>query len=458
MILCKVLKGFNQTKHLFNATKSYISQAGVVTVAKLPNGVRVATEETGGPLACLRLFIQVGSRYENSDSNGICHFIEHMAYKGFNSMNKQKLEHTLSHLGVKMDAITSREYQVFSGICPSECSNEVVDILAKILTDLELSEQEMACERLNIETELLDLDIDPKTVMFEYLNETAFQGTTLSRRVAGPTRNLERFNRACAYHFLQKNYTPLRIVLASSGGVSHQSIMARAGQSFCNLPSDNDQLDHGPCRFTGSQTLYRDDSMPFVHVSLAFEAAGYTSADYLPLLVAKHIIGSYHRSQGGSERHAPYQAQASSSVSCESYECFYTAYRDVGLWGTYLVCPRMSVEDCIYLVQGTWMHLCITTRDADVQRAVNAAKLELAKRADGVVNSSFDIGMQVLFKNERESLSATFEQLSALTASIIKDVAYNYIYNRTIAVSAVGPTEAIPDYNRLQAGTYWLRI
>ncbi|CAH4038999.1 unnamed protein product [Pieris brassicae] len=429
-----------------------------VTTLELSNGLRVATERIESPLACVNLFARVGSRNENYDTNGISHFIEHMAFKGFTSMSSEDVACQLNHLEAKVTSVTTREYQVFSAVCPTKSAGDIVALLTKIVTDLQLSDEEMDCERNIILDEMRNLDMNPRNVMFDYLQETAFQGTPLANRVVGPSRNVKKFNRDCALYFIKNHYKPTRLLFAAAGDISLDTIVDAAsrhiGSSDCVT-----KAEFSPCRFTSSHVRYRDDSMPFAHISLALEAPGYKSLDYLPLLVAKNYMGSWHKSQGGSHRHASDAVRAVATGNlCELLESFYIAHSDVGLWGVYFVVPNMNIENAIYNIQNMWMHLCSTITKNEVERAVNITKLELARRIDGVVNSAFDIGIQMMFKNERTPLTNMYQDLSRIDPKAIKTVAEASIYDKPLVTAAVGPTEELPDYNRLQAGQYWLRL
>jgi predicted Zn-dependent peptidase len=49
----------------------------------LPNGLRVITEEMPHVRSvAVGVWVDVGSRHEPAEENGICHFIEHMVFKG----------------------------------------------------------------------------------------------------------------------------------------------------------------------------------------------------------------------------------------------------------------------------------------------------------------------------------------------------------------------------------------
>jgi processing peptidase subunit beta len=48
--------------------------------------------------------------------------------------------------------------------------------------------------------------------------------------------------------------------------------------------------------------------------------------------------------------------------------------------------------------------------------------------------------------------------LQMVTAKDVQETAMKYIYDRCPAVAAVGPVENLPDYSRIRASMYWLRV
>lgn len=45
-----------------------------------------------------------------------------------------------------------------------------------------------------------------------------------------------------------------------------------------------------------------------------------------------------------------------------------------------------------------------------------------------------------------------------MNAELVREVCYNYIYDKCPVIAAVGPIENLPDYNEARAGMYWLRM
>lgn len=426
----------------------------------LDNGVRVATETNGSSLAAVSLFVEAGSRFETACNNGITHFVEHMAYKGFNSMNRCQLEELLRCMGAKMTAHTSREIQVFSAQCVTECVPAIVGILSHVITDLALNECELEVEKMNMQLELIDADRDPRTVLFDYLHATAFQGTPLSKRVIGTSENIERFDKFYTSAFICEHYQPYKLALVCAGDIAHEDMVCFAQNKFGHMVGDPCcESEEGPTRFTGSQVLFRDDSMPFAHVAIAFEVPGYNSPEFLTLMVAKNLIGTWSKGQGGGMKNAWPLAQAAASEDmCEYFESFYIPYRDVGLWGIYFVSRKMDVEDMLYNIQNTWMNMCVTTQFYDIDRAVNNLKFQLAKNVEGGMRSCLDLGMQTMYSCGRQGLDDWFYQLEGQNSVGLRTTMDKFIYDRCPAVAAIGPVEGLPDYTRIRAGQYWLRL
>ena len=59
------------------------------------------------------LWIDSGTRYEDEASNGVAHFLEHMAFKGTKKRTQHQLELEVENMGAHLNAYTSREQTVY---------------------------------------------------------------------------------------------------------------------------------------------------------------------------------------------------------------------------------------------------------------------------------------------------------------------------------------------------------
>ena len=59
------------------------------------------------------LWIDAGSRFETAETNGVAHFLEHMAFKGTKKRGQRELELQIENMGAHLNAYTSREQTVY---------------------------------------------------------------------------------------------------------------------------------------------------------------------------------------------------------------------------------------------------------------------------------------------------------------------------------------------------------
>merc|ERR1719369_1040892 len=247
------------------------------------------------------------------------------------------------------------------------------------------------------------------------------------------------------------------MVLAGAGGVKHEELFELAKKHFGKI---TDKYDHEiptdlGCRFTGSDVRVRDDSMPFAHVAIAVEGCGWSSPDNIPLMVANTIIGSWDRSMGGDNGFASRMAATVARENlANSFQAFNTCYKDTGLWGVYYVTDAVNVNQMWHEVRSEWIRLWSTVKDSDVERAKNALKTDMLLQLDGTTAICEDIGRQMLCYGRRIPIHELEARIEAVDANLVREVAYEYIYDKCPVIAAVGPIEGLPDYTEIRTHMY----
>lgn len=432
-------------------------------VTQLENGMRVASEDSGLETCTVGIWIDAGSRYEKPETNGVAHFLEHMAFKGTAKRSQTQLELEIENMGAHVNAYTSREQTVYYAKCLSKDVEHAVEILSDILLNSKLGENEIERERGVILREMQEVEQNLQEVVFDHLHSCAFQGTPLGMTILGPTKNIKSISRNDLVEYINTHYKAPRMVLAGAGGVDHQQLVELGKKYFSGVSAkyDNVEIPDYPssCRFTGSDMRVRDDSMPLAHVAMAVEGPGWKDPDNIPLMVANIIVGSWDRSHGGGVNSGNILASScAEKEGCHSYSSFNTCYADTGLWGCYFIADRFAINDLTFFVQQTWMKLCNSVTKPEVERAKRELKTNMFLQLDGSTPICEDIGRQMLTYGRRIPLNELEARIDAVDADTVKKVCTRYIYNRCPAVAAVGPVEALPDYQRIRSGMYWLRV
>lgn len=338
---------------------------------------------------------------------------------------------------------------------------KVVDLLADMITNTKLDDHDIEVERSVILNKLKEAENDLKLVTMDYLHLTAYQGTPLSQSVLGPSENVKKISKSDLAFYARNNFVAPRMALVGSGDIKHDELVKLAEKHFSSVPytytTEIPVLK--PCRYTGSEVRARDDWLPFAHVAVVVDTCGHNSPDIYPLMLAKTIIGSWDQTLGSSNNTMNRLIQnIYKEKRCHSFEAFHTLYRDSGLWGIYFVMNGMVLDDFMFNLQNEWMRLCISITETELQAAKAALRANLFESLDGTTANCAEIGRQVLHYGERTPLAEIDEKIQSVTLEKLKDVCTKYIYDRCPAISAVGPIEAMTDYNRVRSNMYWLRF
>lgn len=74
------------------------------------------------------------------------------------------------------------------------------------------------------------------------------------------------------------------------------------------------------------------------------------------------------------------------------YQTFNTCYTDAGLWGTYLITDRMTMDDAVNALQDEWCRIATNCTDLEVTRAKNLLKTNMLIMLDDSTPICEDIG------------------------------------------------------------------
>ncbi|KAF2668158.1 mitochondrial processing peptidase beta subunit mitochondrial precursor [Microthyrium microscopicum] len=421
----------------------------------LSNGLTIATEHSPwAQTSTVGVWIDAGSRAENDKTNGTAHFLEHLAFKGTEKRTQQQLELEIENMGGHLNAYTSRENTVYYAKSLNSDVGATVDILADILQNSKLDSTAIERERDVILREQEEVDKQLEEVVFDHLHATAFQGQALGRTILGPRENILSIQRDDLQSYIKTNYTADRMVLVGAGGVPHQQLVELAEKNFGNIPAASSQAPAAKQTpdFVGSEVRMRDDTMPTAHIAIAVEGVGWNDPDYFPALVTQAIVGNWDRAMG----HSPYLGSKLSTFVhknnlANSFMSFSTSYSDTGLWGIYLVTDKPTrVDDLVHFTLREWSRLSQVVTQAEVERAKAQLKASILLSLDGTTAVAEDIGRQIVTTGRRLTPGEVERAVSAVTEQDVMNFAQKKLWDRDVAISAVGRIEGLLDYNRVR--------
>ncbi|KAJ6607932.1 Metalloenzyme, LuxS/M16 peptidase-like protein [Mycena sp. CBHHK59/15] len=428
-------------------------------ISRLSNGLTIATEaQPHAQTATVGVWIDAGSRAETDATNGTAHFLEHMAFKGTGRRTQHSLELEVENIGAHLNAYTSREQTVYYAKSFRKDVPTAVDIISDILQNSKLENAAIERERDVILREQQEVDKQLEEVVFDHLHSVAFQRQPLGRTILGPKANILSIKRDDLDSYIKTNYTADRMVLVGTGGVDHAELVKLAEKHFSALPVSANpiplgRLAHPKTAFVGSEVRLRDDELNAAHIAIAVEGVGWSSPDYFPMMVLQSIFGNWDRSLGSASLLSSRLSHIISSNSlANSFMSFSTSYSDTGLWGIYMVSENfMNLDDLVHFTLREWTRMSVSPKDVEVERAKSQLKAGLLLGLDGTTAIAEDIGRQLVTSGRRMSPLQIEQAVDAVGTEDIMRVAKKYLWDKDVAIAAVGNIEGLLDYNRIRS-------
>lgn len=195
----------------------------------LPNGVRVVTETIPSVRSIsVGVWINTGSRDERDEEGGMSHFIEHMVFKGTARRRMHHIAQRLESVGGYLNAFTTKEYTCYFARALDEHLERAIDTVIDLVLEPNFPEKELDKEKDVVLEEMKMYEDAPEDLVFDRFEDVIYRGHSLGRPIIGTRESVSSFSRDQLIDFMDRHYTPERMVLAIAGNVDHDQAVRYA--------------------------------------------------------------------------------------------------------------------------------------------------------------------------------------------------------------------------------------
>lgn len=330
-----------------------------------------------------------------------------------------------------------------------------------------LEKNHLEFERGVILREMEEVEKTTEEVIFDRLHLTAFHESPLGYTILGPVENIQSLTREHLRAYIQQNYRADRIVVAASGPIDHGSLVSHSEELFCGFrPGDGTLREDERPAFYGAELLYdspASDENPLAHFAVGYEGVSWTHPDSLTFMVLQSIIGNYKRNEGLvpaklSSNRLTNSIASNLGPGVESFAAFNTCYKDTGLFGFYGTSDEETLDGYLDELLFAVSSLSYTVTDEEVERGKRQLKTTLFGSLDSTTAIAEDIGRQLLVYGRRVPLVELLLRLEAITTKEVKRVAKQFLFDKDVAVTALGPLGQMPPLAELRRRTGAMRF
>ena len=184
------------------------------------NGVRIVSEHIPHVRSvAVGIWVNVGSRHETPEENGLTHFIEHMLFKGTSTRTARQIAEEFDRIGGYVNAFTSKENTCYYAKVLDHHAKHAITVLADMFFHSQFDEQELEKERQVVLEEILMVEDTPDDDVHEQLWNVMYPNQPLGASILGTKETLDTFNKEAIQQFMDHHYRPEHVVISVAGNI-----------------------------------------------------------------------------------------------------------------------------------------------------------------------------------------------------------------------------------------------
>jgi len=399
----------------------------------LDNGMRVISEEIAHVRSIsIGIWIECGSRYEDSRTNGAAHFIEHMLFKGTERRSAFDIAAAIDSVGGVMNAFTSKELTSFYIKIPDYHLALAIDLLADILKNSRFDESEIGKEKSVVLQEISMLEDTPDDYIHDFFEANFWQGNHLDLPVLGTRERVEGFSREMLLGFFRRRYRGRNVVLTAAGHLQHDQLVDLVAKAFGDMGESGGKIVF-QTPYVNTNISVLEKELEQVHMMIGTLAPSSVSENRHAAFLMNAILG-------GSMSSRLFQEIREKRGLAYAVHSYLTPYMDTGMLAVYVGTGKEEVREVLGLILAELIRM---EKQPLTEKELQGAK-ELIKGNFLLSMESTDNRMSRLAKNEicfgrhvaPEDVTA---RIDAVTQDEVQILARELFNPNTISVAAIGP-------------------
>jgi len=216
--------------------------AGQVSSFTLDNGMQVVViEDHRAPVVTQMVWYRAGSADERPGVSGVAHFLEHLLFKGTETMEPGEFSATVARNGGSDNAFTSYDYTAYFQRIAADRLELVMKMEADRMVNLQLDESDIATERdVIIEERNQRVENNPGALFREQKNATQYLNHRYGVPIIGWRHEMEALDLEAALEFYEMYYAPNNAILVVAGDVTPEEVRNLAETYYGVIPANPD--------------------------------------------------------------------------------------------------------------------------------------------------------------------------------------------------------------------------
>lgn len=213
-----------------------------VTTFTLDNGMDVVViEDHRAPVVQHMVWYRAGSADEPIGSSGVAHFLEHLLFKGTDTLAPGEFSATVAANGGNDNAFTSYDYTAYFQRVAADRLELMMRMEADRMRNIRLSEEDILTERdVILEERNQRTENNPRALFGEQMSAAQYLNHRYGVPIIGWMHEMEELDMEDALSFYQTHYAPNNAILVVTGDVEPDDVKSLAEQYYGVIPANPD--------------------------------------------------------------------------------------------------------------------------------------------------------------------------------------------------------------------------
>ncbi|KAI7725758.1 hypothetical protein M8C21_011085 [Ambrosia artemisiifolia] len=387
-------------------------------ITTLPNGVRIASENSSNPAASIGLYVDSGSIYETPLSFGATHLLERMAFKGTANRSHLRVVREVEAIGGNVMASASREQMSYTYDALKTYVPQMVELLVDSVRNQVFLDWEVKEQIEKVKGEIGEYANNPEALLLEAVHSAGYSGA-LANPLLASEGSLNRLDSTILEQFVAANYTAPRIVLAASG-VEHEELLKYAEPLLSDLPGGA-QVEEPKSVYVGGEHRVMADTGR-TSFALAFELPGgwLNVKDAMTLTVLQMLMGGGGSFSAGGPGKGMHSRLCNPEFAREAIE--------------------VAANELIVILGDR------AVRQEQLARAKQATKAAILMNLESRMVISEDIGRQILTYGERLPVEYFLKAIDEVSGKDIASIVKKLL-SSPLTMASHGDVTNVPTYD-----------
>jgi predicted Zn-dependent peptidase len=385
---------------------------------ELKNGIRLVHKQQRGDVAHIGVILQVGSRDENPDQQGLAHFIEHLIFKGTQKKSNYQVLSRLENVGADLNAFTTKEDTSIYASIQVRYYQRAAELLSDIVFHSIFPDKEIEKEKAVVIDEINSYKDNPAEWIHDEFDELVFKDHPLGKNILGTKEKLKHYNRNDVLLFRDANYIPSRVVITSVANFPLSKAIAVAEKYFANVIADNSPMHRQSFSGYTPATVTRKYSRHQAHVVIGNTACNAHDDRRYAMALLNNILG------GPAMNSRLNIALRERNGIAYNLESNYQPFSDTGLFSIYCGTDDNLMPRAIELIHKElykFRNVSLTT--VGLHTAKQQLKGQLAISLESQQNEMLAMGKNMLVYGKITPVEEIYRKIDAISADNLLEMA-----------------------------------